>query len=371
MSTQEVPIDSIFQKKYIEFCDDLIETYPEKATEIRLAKSLSEAQRIERFRTEVLPTAGNPTRNPLVNPGAVLPGVVIEEADWKTFSSETQKAIQEYITLLCFTCMFGDAKNPFADFENNSAAKQWMENMMGSWKEKLNSVDFKAITEKMMKLFGEGGVGGAFKFPERMLKGQLAKLAEELVREFKAEDFGLSAAELEETDKNPSRAFELLMNIYTQRPELLQNAMKRIAKKLQDKVRRGELRPQELAAEAEEMMKEFTDNPGFVQLMESFRSSFGFEDEETSKAAGRDGENRRAQAVKQIRAERERRQKQRAEEEAKRQQRTGTGTTTTTTTTTATTAQPQGSVDDIMKQFGLDKPDTQKKEGKGGKGGRK
>jgi hypothetical protein len=358
--SEEKSLSSIFQKKYIEFCDDLVGAYPEKDTEITAARNLTEAERIERFRTEVLPTAGTPTRDPVVNPGTVLPGVTIENEHWTSFSSSTKKAIQEYITLLTFTCMM-EGKNPFEDFASNPAMKAMMENMMGSFKEKLSSVDFKAITEKMMKIFGEGK--GGFKLPEKMLKGQLAKLAEELVREFRPEDFGLSPEELEETERNPSRAFDLLMNIYTRRPELLQNAMKRIAKKLQDKVRRGELRPQELAAEAEEMMKEFTENPAFVELMESFRDVFGFQDEDAAKAAGRDGESRRAQAVKQIRAERERRAKQRAEEEAQRQQRAA-----------AQTQQPQMSVEEIMRQLGLEnqeKPDSQKKKGhKGGKGGR-
>lgn len=352
--SEEKGMDSIFQKKYTEFCDDLLGTYPEKDTEIRAARALSEAERMDKFRAEVLPTAGTPTRNTLVCPGVVLPGVRIEEADWKTFSEGSQKAIQEYLTLLCFTCMFADGKHPFGDMENNPAAKKFMEDMMGTWKEKLNSVDFKSLTEKMMKIFGEGK--GGMKIPERILKGQLAKLAEELVREFKPEDFGLSTEELEQTEQNPSRAFDLLMNIYTQRPELLQNAMKRIAKKLQDKIRRGELRPQELAAEAEEMMKEMTDNPAFVELMESFRNVFGFQDEDTAKAAGRDGESRRAQAVKQIRAARERRQKERAAAEAQRQ------------TQHQSQSQPQPSVDEVLKQLGLDnKPDAPKKGGKGRK----
>ena len=356
--SEEKSLDSIFQKKYTEFCDDLLQTYPEKDAEIRIARELTDAERIERFRNEVVPTVGNPSRNPLVNPGPVLPGVCIEDAHWESFSEQTKKAIQEYITLLCFTCMFGDTKNLFGDFGENPQAKQFMEDMMKNWKDKLSSVDFKALSEKMLKIFGPGGsAAGAFKFPERMLKGQLAKLAEELVREFRPEDFGLNPEELLETEKNPSRAFELLMNIYTQRPELLQNAMKRIAKKLQDKVRRGELRPQELAAEAEEMMKEFTENPAFVELMESFRNVFGFQDEESSKAAGRDGENRRAQAVRQIRAERERRQKQRADEEAQRQQRSNAAAQT-----------PQPSVEELMRQLGLDTPESKKK---GGKGGRK
>lgn len=349
--SEEKSLESLFQKKYTEFCDDLLGTYPEKDAEIHAARNLTEAERMDRFRTEVLPTAGRPTRDPLVTPGTVLPGVTIESQHWETFSPNSKKAIQEYVTLLTFSCMFGDAKHPWADMENNPQAKSWMEEMMKTWKEKLSTVDFKALTESMMKIFGDGK--GAFKLPERMLKGQLAKLAEDLVKEFKPEDFGLTAEQLQETDRDPSRAFDLLMNIYTQRPELLQNAMKRIAKKLQDKIRRGELRPQEIAAEAEEMMKEFTDNPAFVELMESFRNVFGFQDEDASRAAGRDGENRRAQAVRQIRAARERRQQERAAQEAQRHQNA------------AAAQQPQPSVDEVMRQMGLDK------ETKGGKRGRK
>jgi hypothetical protein len=71
-------------------------------------------------------------------------------------------------------------------------------------------------------------------------------------------------------------------------PQHLQNAMKRIIKKLQEKMQRGEFRPEDLAAEAEEMMKEFSENPAFVEMMESMRKTFSFEDPEAAKAAGQD-----------------------------------------------------------------------------------
>jgi polyhydroxyalkanoate synthesis regulator phasin len=299
--SDEKSLESIFQKKYNEFCDDLAQTYSEKSREIAAARALSERERMTRFRAEVMPVAGNPTRNPQVCPGVVLPGVMIETEHWATFSPNSQKAIQEYITLLSFTCMFGDTEHPWTgDLSGNDTSKAWMDDMLKQWKDKLNKVDFKSLTEKMMNLFGGGN--SPFQLPEQFLKGQLAKLAEELVREFRPEDFGLTPEQLGETDTNPSRAFELLMNIYTQKPEILQNAMKRIAKRLQEKIRKGELRPQEIAAEAEEMMKQFTDNPAFVELMESFRSAFGFEDTEMARAAGRDGDGRLALARQRLRA---------------------------------------------------------------------
>jgi hypothetical protein len=131
------------------------------------------------------------------------------------------------------------------------------------------------------------------KLPEKFLKGHLAKLAEELVREFKPEDFGLSTEELAACDKDPSRAFTLLTEIYTKKPEVLQTAITRIASRLQEKVRRGEIRPDQIAAEAEELIKEFSGNGSFVEMMESFRSVFGMEDPDLAREVGRDGDARR------------------------------------------------------------------------------
>jgi hypothetical protein len=308
-------MDAMFQKKYTEFCDELDFTFPEKGGAIQRAKELSPAERMRRFREEVMPTAGKPSRDPKVTPGPILPGVSIEERYWETFSDATKKAVNQYLTLLSFCCMFGDKENPWADMMgSDDQMKGFVGQMMKDWQEKMSKVDFKSLSEKIMKVFGTmnfGGVAGAaagagagaggFTLPEGMLKGQLAKLAEELVREFKPEDFGLSTAELESSN-DPSRAFNLLMEVYTQKPELIQNAMKKITKRLQQKVQSGELKPADLAAEAEEMMKTFTDNPAFVELMEGFRTAFGFEDTDTARSAGRDGENRLSIARKRLRA---------------------------------------------------------------------
>lgn len=316
-------VENIFNGKYTEFCDDLLGAYPERAAEITAAKNLSESERLLRFRAEVMPVAGRPMRDPKVTPGVVLPGVMIEPQHWSEFSDATKGAIQQYITLLSVCSMFGegmpkpwDTPGEAAEEEGPSAA--WMDEMMKHWKAKMDGIDFATLSEKMMKMFA-GSMGAAagapgsgagapapgapgFNIPDRLLKGQLAKLADELVKEFDPKDFGLTPEQLEETERNPSRAFELLMNIFTQKPELLQNAMKKIAKKLQAKVRSGELRPADMAKEAEEMMKEFAGNPGMMEMMETFRGVFGFEDQETSRAAGRDGENRLSIARNRLRA---------------------------------------------------------------------
>jgi hypothetical protein len=157
----------------------------------------------------------------------------------------------------------------------------------------MDSIDFEKLSEKFFSAFGTKG-SALPPFPEKFLKGKLAKLAEEMVREFKPEDFGFSKEELEACERDPARAFEILMKGTMGDPKLIQSAMGRIAKKLQDKVARGELRPQELVEEAESLMKEFQEHPAFVDLMESFRGMFGGGDKfaEAQKAAGRDEKSR-------------------------------------------------------------------------------
>jgi hypothetical protein len=129
----------------------------------------------------------------------------------------------------------------------------------------------------------------------------LAKLAEELVKEFSPEDFGMSPEEMAAAGDSPTRAFELLSKIYTESPEIMQNAMKKIAKRLQEKVQRGELRPQEMAKEAEELMKEFESHPAFVELMETFRSAFGTDNMQQARAQGRESEARLSLIQKRLR----------------------------------------------------------------------
>ncbi len=280
----------LFQDKYNEFCEKLTGALPELETEIAVATKLSAEERFDRFSKDVLPGCG-PTRDSKKNPGILLPGVRLSEELWASLSEGTQSAIQEYLTLLSMACLYSGAKSTF-DLSGNPT-KEWSDAFLNSWREKMGSVDFETMSKKIADMFGGFTSDKLPKLPEKFLKGHLAKLAEELVREFKPEDFGLSTEELAACDKDPSRAFTLLTEIYTKKPEVLQTAITRIASRLQEKVRRGEIRPDQIAAEAEELIKEFSGNGSFVEMMESFRSVFGMEDPDLAREVGRDGDARR------------------------------------------------------------------------------
>ena len=139
------------------------------------------------------------------------------------------------------------------------------------------------------------------KLPEKFLKGQLAKLAEEIVKDIKPEDLGLSPEMLEECEKSPSRAFELLIQMFTKNPAIIQTTIKKIGKRLQQKIQSGAIRPQEIAREAEELMKEFAGNSEFVDMMGTFKSAFGFENMDVARAAGREGSARLSMVQERLR----------------------------------------------------------------------
>jgi hypothetical protein len=84
----------------------------------------------------------------------------------------------------------------------------------------------------------------------------------------------------------------MIMDLFTKDSRAFQNTIMKLTKRLQEKIQSGAIKPQELVAEAEELMKTFSDNPQFVELMESFRKAFGFADQAAANAAGRENEGR-------------------------------------------------------------------------------
>jgi hypothetical protein len=178
--------------------------------------------------------------------------------------------------------------------------KAWADNVTKEWRNRMDRVDFDSLGDKFKKMFGTDGAMP--KLPEKFLKGKLAKLAEDLVREFKPEDFGLRPEDLAAVEKDPTRAFEILMQASASNPDMLQKAMMRVGKRLQEKVQRGELKPEELAAEAEELMKDFQGNPAFSEMLGAFRSAFSFEDPDLARATGREDKSRLAIVKNRLRA---------------------------------------------------------------------
>jgi hypothetical protein len=297
-SSSTEKLHTVFFEKYNQFAENLLNVFPELEKNIHTTISLSDTDKLNKFKTEVLPLSGNPNRNQTECPNIVLPGVIITNELWVSISDNSKKAIQDYISLLSFCCVIESGDSTWN--------KEHMDKFLDTWKEKLSSIDFGSLVDKFASMFGMndssgsspgsffGLSGGMPKLPERFLKGQIAKLAEELVKDFKPEDFGFTPEEIQTLEKEPGKAFEIMMKIYTTKPDIIQKSIHKIANRLKDKVMKGQIRPDEIAREAKELMEEFSENPAFVEIMENFKDMFGFEDMDLARKAGREGSARLA-----------------------------------------------------------------------------
>ena len=325
--TTTPPIGSIFNSKYEEFVANLRDVFPELTVDLDAALALAPAQRSEMFRQQVLTIAGDYKRDQAANPGSILPNIRLTDELWASISENSQKHIQEYLTLLAFSLML-DGNAPFGE-----ESKEAFEEFTNTWKDRMSKIDFSSFTDKFSSMFGMKD-GATPPLPERFLKGHLARLAEEMMRDFKPEDFGLDVEELKRYESEPSKAFEMLMRVYTTNPNVIQNSIQKIGKRLQAKIQSGAINPKEIVAEAEEMMKEFSTNPAFVEMMGSFKSMFGMEDPDLARAAGREG-NARLALVK---------ERMRKTLEARKAAASGTASAAAAATaaTAAAPAQPKG-----------------------------
>lgn len=317
---EEIP--SVFQKKYDEFAEDLLGALPEYKRQILLAQSIPAKLRLNRFQAEVKfkNTMAGDSEEFRNNPTTILPGVTIVDALWETLSDNTKKAIWEHVRILSVCCFmeagFGDEKPKWMDDAMSAA----MEDM----KKKLESVDFQSLIKKFMNMMKpntddadadskesdeKSGLpnlddmfkNGFPKLPERFLKGHMARLAQEMIKDITPADLGISPEMMKECEKDPSRSIQILFSTFTNNPGVIQQLIGKIGKRLQQKVMSGSINPQEIAREAEELMKEFAGNSSFVDMMGGIKSAFGFEDMDTARAAGKEGSARLATARDRLR----------------------------------------------------------------------
>lgn len=349
MSSPAVP--PTFHSTWLQFCTDLECTFPELEGVLRGCKSLDAVACLKGFRhiwrPHLLAIANRDvalfTETGL---GAeVLPGVHISRRLWQEVSEGTHTAIWNYLNSLALLSASEASAEDADNFWDEAAFKKGMEEMIRGLKDAAGGAgegasaapdggenpfagfgsafgDMGGLFDKLRTMAegfgsaaaGEGSDGASgipnIKIPERLFKGHIAKMAKELAEEFKPEDFGLDPDMLE--TKDPSKIFEFLQDIFTKKPEMLMAAAQRIAKKIQTKFQRGEIRREEIMSEIEELMKEFSENEAFTSLFGQLGEVLG----STAKATGNEGSERRRQVQERLR-------KKQAEKEAKRGGGTG------------------------------------------------
>jgi len=230
----------------------------------------------------------------------ILPGIFFSAKLWSDTSKETRVVFWDYLaSLILLNTMFvGSSASASAPSPSSNAAaaageEETMEmpdfdKMMKEMSAGFKSEEFKGIFENMKNMFKdlsgnvpptaedeEGAPKKPFEMPtipEHLQNGLIAKIAAELAGEFKPEDLGIDPLLMERM--NPMQIFEHLQFVYTNNPELLTEAMKRVANKIKDKFASGALNREALMREAKELMTYFTDNPAFKEMFDSMGGLF-------------------------------------------------------------------------------------------------
>ena len=314
-----------FSSTYAQFLAELGLTFPEYAEALKAAAACTAAE----FGALWTPyTAAVAAQDASIFTEAGVPlvrGVPMTAALWGELGPATRAAIWKYLSSLLLLYA-ADASAEEEGPWDLSGFKANLDRMMKTLGESKESTDisgaappFAALFEKLAGMMGGttgAGAGGAagtgttgagtagagttgaappFKLPERLFKGHIAKIAEELVREFKPEEFGIDATMLE--SKDPAVAFTYLQEIFTKKPELMMNAAQKIGKRLQAKFAKGEINRDEIIREAEELMKEFSDNEAFSSLFGSLGELF----KSGEKESGNEGSARRREVQERLR----------------------------------------------------------------------
>jgi hypothetical protein len=109
--------------------------------------------------------------------------------------------------------------------------------------------------------------------PEHLRRGRIARLAEEMAKQFNPAEFGIDPAMLSGDDVG--EVLKRLAELYQRDPTMLIAGAKRVAERIKKQILGGSLDREELLAEAQEFVKLFKEHPLFKEAIAKFESMTG------------------------------------------------------------------------------------------------
>lgn len=273
------------------FCAELRETFPELTTAVDRAVSVTPDQfwRMWRGALDVLMDRDVEALFGEKRKGFLIGAVRLTPAVWGECSPVTHSAIWRYLrTLVLEAAMEISLEGLDADTlsalngilmaeriekggdEATAAAAEMMEEGMSH---------LKPLMEKLKGMMGNfmdvSGLGD-FKMPEipeHLRNGRIAKLAEELAKQFKPEEFGIDPTLLE--GNNVEEVLQRLASMYQKDPSMLIAGAKRMADKIRRQIEGGSLDREALIAEAQEFVTLFREHPSFKDILSKVEGLMG------------------------------------------------------------------------------------------------
>ena len=284
------------------FCDELRLTFPELAAQITRATSLTAAQFWRSWQTglDVLLTRDSATL--LTTRGGFLMGAVrLTPAVWAEISVTTQGAIWKYLRTLTLEAALEigvegleteimqklmaimtaeriekggvEAEAETSELFNESMKhlSPLMERLKGLIGSSVGGAG--ASGEGIGGLGGLGGLGGFMdlsgftmpEIPERLRNGRIAKLAEDMAKQFDPKEFGIDPALL--SGDNVEEILKRLAEMYHKDPTQLIAGAKKVAERIKKQILGGSLNRDELISEAQEFINIFKEHPQFKDMI--------------------------------------------------------------------------------------------------------
>jgi hypothetical protein len=281
---------SAFAKTLKSFCDELRLTFPELGAPVDRAATVTATHYWHMWHKHLDILVGRDIDALFsVKQGFVISAVRMTPALWSEISGNTQKAIWRYLRTLSLEAAMEismDAMTPeqmqalmdimtaermeAGGAEAEAAQAELFEETMGH----LNP-----LMEKLKGMMGGFMDGVDLKdfpmpeIPEHLKRGKIARLAEQLSKQFKPEEFGIDPSMLE--GDNVEEVLKRLAELYKRDPSMIMTGAKRMAEKIKQQVLGGSLKREELLAEAKEFVELFKSHPLFKEAIGKFEGLLG------------------------------------------------------------------------------------------------
>lgn len=298
MSAAATDVSGAFARTFASFCSELSATFPElsegiarvagRATPTFFWKSWQDDLAILAERNfEALQTRRR---------GILVVPLVMTPALWGEVSAATQAAIWRYLRTLVLEAAME------LHLDATVLTQERLTLLMSILMEERGGDDEEAVGETVMEeamehltpllermkgmmggLFDASGLAGMFsgvsgeipmpEIPERLRKGRIARLAEDMAKQFDPADFGIDPALL--TGDSVEEVLRRLAEMYQRDPTKLIGGAKRVAEKIKKQIMGGSLDRDGLIAEAKEFVEIFRNHPAFKEAISKFEGLVG------------------------------------------------------------------------------------------------
>lgn len=273
------------------FCEELKQTFPELTGAITRVESATPVQYWKMWRANLDILVSCDVAALFSERKGLLIGVVqLTPALWAEISANTREALWRYLrTLILEAAMETNLESI------ETADMQKLIDIMNAERQDPASIledtmnNLKPLLERMKGLIGSAGPfsfadmsgmsfadmsGMSFpEIPERLRTGRIAKLAEEMAKQFDPSDFGIDPALF--AGDNVEKILMGLAEMYQRDPTKLIAGAQRVAEKIKKQILGGSLNREELLAEAHEFIAIFKDHPMFKEMADKFSGVMG------------------------------------------------------------------------------------------------